>query len=80
MSSGISVGKEKVGGWGSSRRCHERTEMLMLPVFLRENTKSQLDKKEAREGRKPSLGDKGLFLEWGLSGGCSCVASWVWAT
>lgn len=51
MSSGVGVDKEKVGGWGSSRQCHERTEMLMLPVFLRENTKSQLDKKEAREGK-----------------------------
>lgn len=51
VSSGVGVDKEKVGGWGSSRQCHERTEMLMLPVFLRENTKSQLDKKEAREGK-----------------------------
>lgn len=51
VSSGLGIGKEKVGDWGSSRWCHERTEMLILPVYLRENMKSQLDKKEAREGK-----------------------------
>lgn len=38
--------------------------MLILLVFARENTESELDKKEARERGSPRVWEKGeLFLE-----------------
>lgn len=54
--------------------------MLILPVYLRENMKSQLDKKEAREGKAKFGRQKVVSLKWGLSGCRSCVASWMRAT
>lgn len=74
MSSTWCVDKEKVGGWGSSKGCQKSIEMLILLVFLRENTKSTPGKKEAKERGRLGLQEKGRAA---LAVRChSCVASW----
>ena len=50
------------GGWGSSRGCQKSIEMLILLVFLRENTKSTPGKKEAKERGRLGLQEKGGLL------------------
>lgn len=65
MSSGLGVGKEKVGGLSFFRWCFKRIEMLIFLVFVRENIEFELDKKEVRERGSLRVWEKGeLFLEW----------------